>query len=132
MIQIPDIGTELEAIQKANIVRIDINIFFDHVGMWMFDQNWVPSKHDPSGYTEKGSRFDVDAYLKTLEDAGWTIRRWQFPRVSNGARAFKGEPWPVRSKTEITSKRDEYREKLMRYGADSTVDLSSVDLAYDM
>lgn len=80
----------------------------------------------------KPADFDLQAALDWCQANGYTVRTW-----SNGARAWKGTIWPIRTTREIIRKRREL-EQIVRakmrqdpgkwHSEETTLQL---DLAYD-
>ena len=83
--------------------------------------------HDiPISNDQKPADFDLEAALSWCEEHGWTVRRWP-----GGARAWKGTPWPIRTRWQIRKKRMEVERLAMRgYFGDANV--IGLDFALDM
>jgi hypothetical protein len=86
----------------------------------------------PDGHEIKSADFDLEAALAWCESNGYTVRRWP-----GGARAWKGEPWVIRTGWQIVKLRrklearwrTEFRRNPGRWSSFDT--LLSLDLAYD-
>lgn len=118
----------LDELNKRRINRLDFGIFDDKINVWLFDVNWQPSQKYPTdGAVAKPGEFDVDAFIESLEANGWTVFRWS----AYGARAFKGQPWPVRSKYEIIETRKRL-ENDDRRGVHHPYNVDALDLAYEL
>lgn len=87
--------------------------------------------------------FKLDESLKLLESRGWTVRRYIFQYdgepFNPGARAFRGQPWPIRRMDVIKDMRDKMTEfSYQRRGesgfktADGLELARGLDLAYDL
>jgi hypothetical protein len=72
----------------------------------------------------KPGGFDVEAALAVYEENGYTVRRWQ-----GGARAWKGDPQPVRTAAQIRARRAR-AERQARWRGLAGCSLSR-DFAYD-
>jgi hypothetical protein len=85
----------------------------------------APNRRDvPTGHEIKHAGFDLDAALAWCEDNGYTVRRWQ-----GGARAWKGEPWVIRTRAQISRMRE--RNTLRAMGGRGTGASLFLDYAYD-
>jgi len=73
--------------------------------------------------------FDLDGALAWCAENGYTVRQWP-----GGARAWRGKPWPIRSRSQIIRRRRDV-ERHVRYriatGKASDENLLSLDFAYD-
>lgn len=107
--------------------RIDVLKGSEFVQIWFFEPN--ERKAQEKNYYEKPKDFDLVAFLKIVESLGWTIRQWD-----NGARAFKGKPFPIRNATQIIAIRDRLTAEAIRNGGTHPrgLDLKELDLAYDL
>ena len=107
--------------------RIDFLKGLDCVQIWFFEP--AERQAQEKNYYEKPKDYDVEAFLKILEYYGWKIRRWD-----NGARAFRGEPFPIRSAMQIIKVRDRLTAEATRNGGTHPrgLDLKTLDLAYDL
>ena len=77
------------------------------------------------------SQFNLEGVLIWLEKHGYTVRRW-----SNGARAFLGAPWPIRTRREIYWKRQRMEAEVSRLikanPGKPTPGWTFLDFAFDM
>jgi len=107
--------------------RIDVLKGLDCVQIWFFEPGERQAQE--KNYYEKPKDFELVAFLKIVESIGWTVRQWD-----NGARAFKGEPFPIRSATQIIKIRDRLTAEAVRNGGTHPrgLDLKNLDLAYDL
>lgn len=82
-----------------------------------------------SDYREEPADYDVPAFLDRLQARGWSVRSWP-----GGARAWLGNPWPVRDASEIIRMRDRLEEEAWRNNGvhPRFGDARSLDLAYDL
>lgn len=86
----------------------------------------------PGGHEIKPADFDLEEALAWCEENGYTVRRWP-----GGARAWRGEPWAIRTGWQIVKLRRELEAKWRvefhrNPGRWSRFDtLLSLDLAYD-
>ena len=87
---------------------------------WLIDGRSIPLH----GGEIKPTGFDLEGTLAWCEANGYTVRRWE-----GGARAWKGEPWPVRTRAQILRKRSAVERQVFAGHADGR--LLSLDLAYD-
>ena len=60
----------------------------------------------------KPAGFDLEGVLARCEQNGYTVRRWQ-----GGARAWRGVPWPIRTRSQIWRRRAQAERLAMRGGA---------------
>ena len=67
----------------------------------------------------------VDA-LTWCRDNGYTVRQW-----TDGARAWHGKPWPIRTRAQIRRKRAQAEKQVNRTGGSENGSLLSLDFAYD-
>jgi len=108
--------------------RFDLNKLSDgRVRVTLFD------RHDGrdvarATYTIQG---DVEEIRNTLGDCGFSTYFWE-----TGARAFRGEPWPIRTRVQIWHKRrkleEQVRQRVLENGDVLCPEdaLLSLDLAY--
>ena len=89
---------------------------------------WTVDGRDvaPDG-AEVKAEFDLDNAVDWLQRHGYTVRRWP-----TGARAWKGQPWPIRTRSQIRRRRAEVERLAMSgyYGSDSCV--IGLDFALDI
>ena len=78
----------------------------------------------------KPDGFNLRGALTWCESNGYTVRRWH-----RGARAWKGEPWVIRTRAQIYHKRrqveQEVAEFIRRNPNRPTPGLTFLDFAYD-
>lgn len=91
---------------------------------WKQDGRDVP---DPKGANIKPLGFNLDGAIAWLEAHGYTVRRWP-----NGARAWKGTPWPIRTRGQIQRKREQVEKAVMAGRLDGGFNWTSLDFALDM
>jgi hypothetical protein len=80
---------------RGEITRMD---FIQFGALWQvrkFPYGWTAKTH-PLITEQKPTDFDLEAALNWCEQHHWQIRRWP-----GGARAWKGEPMPVRDASTI-------------------------------
>lgn len=71
--------------------------------------------------------FDLSVALETLEDAGWTVRRW-----ATGARAWRGPAMPVRTREQIIGMRRRQSRRLAEsHGQPEPEFTTFIDYAYE-
>jgi hypothetical protein len=73
----------------------------------------------------KPEDFDLAGALAWCQGHGYTVREW-----TGGARAWKGEPWVIRTRAQIARKRQQIEAEVRRGGGGGR-SLLSLDLAYD-
>ena len=92
---------------SANLVitRIDFTIVpvDGAVNIRKYGEGWTAST--PPAITSTNRTQSLEDMLSWLEEHGWTVRRWP-----GGARAFRGKPMPVRTRSAIQRLRDQFRE----------------------
>jgi hypothetical protein len=88
---------------------------------WLIDGRSIPLH----GGEMKPVDFDMEGALAWCEAHGYTVRRWE-----GGARAWKGAPWPIRTRAQILRKRSEVEREAL--AGHSSGNLLSLDFAYDM
>ena len=104
--------------------RIDFAVVPSGVAVtkfWLVDGRSVPlhvGEMKPPG-------FDLEAALAWCEAHGYTVRRWD-----GGARAWKGAPWPVRTRAQILRKRSAVERQVFAGYAGGH--LLTLDFALDM
>jgi hypothetical protein len=84
---------------------------------------------DPPMRMEDGSEqsFDLETTLSRLEQSGWTVRRW-----ATGARAWCGEPQPVRTREQIVAMRRRQSARLIEsHGRPEPQFTTFIDYAYE-
>jgi hypothetical protein len=91
-------------------------------GVAAYDVTFNPRIQTPTGTIS----FDLDKALHILEANGWIVRRWW-----SGARAWRGEIHPVRTRHEIHTVRRRI-EKQIRSGLATQGAHTSLDFAFDM
>jgi hypothetical protein len=104
--------------------RIDFAVVPSGVAVtkfWLIDGRSIPLH----GGEMKPAGFDLEEALDWCEANGYTVRRWD-----GGARAWKGEPWPVRTRTQILRKRSAVER--MVFAGHASGNLLSLDFAFDM
>jgi hypothetical protein len=79
----------------------------------------------PRGAEDKPAGFDLTAALAWCEQHGYTVRRWE-----GGARAWKGKPWPIRTREQILRKRGEVERQV--FAGHAGGHLLTLDFALDM
>ena len=84
---------------------------------WPLD--WVPGTQPVISYLN--NQITLDFAVEQLKIKGWTVRRWH-----KGARAWNGPLRPIRTKGQITNKREQFTRH-PRPG----IQLCTVDFAYD-
>ena len=112
---------------RRNPSRID---FTEHaqgvtvVKFWKCDGKDIPP---PEGASLHGPEFDLEEALAWCEAHGYTVRRWP-----GGARAWKGQPWVIRTRGRIRRRRVEV-ESMARAGQlPSDFYFTGLDFALDM
>ena len=73
----------------------------------------------------KPQSFDLEDALAWCRENGYSVRQW-----AGGARAWKGEPWVIRTRAQILRKRRQIEAEVRANGG-SKQSLLSLDLAYD-
>ena len=118
----------MPAVDKPKSVRIDVVKSPRAVVIRCYPEGWKDGQI-LSDYREEPADYDVDAFLARLRDRGWSVRTW-----GNGARAWLGEPWPIRSTNEIIRLRNRLDDEAWRNQGIHPVygDARSLDLAFDL
>jgi len=111
--------------QKRNPDRIDFTVTSENVIIIKFYR--ADGRDHPLPAEIKPAGFDLAGALAWCERNGYTIRRWP-----QGARAFKGEPWPIRAKAQIRKRRDEVESLAQRGYLPSGFYYGGLDFALDM
>jgi hypothetical protein len=88
---------------------------------WLIDGRSIPLH----GGEIKPTGFDLEGALAWCEANGYTVRRWE-----GGARAWKGAPWPIRTRAQILRKRSEVERQAL--AGRTSGNLLSLDFAFDM
>jgi hypothetical protein len=88
---------------------------------WLIDGRNVA----PRGAESRPANLDLDAALAWCEQHGYTVHRWE-----GGARAWRGAPWPVRTREQILRKRGEVERQVLSGHAGGH--LLALDFALDM
>jgi len=104
--------------------RIDFAIVPSGVAVtkfWLVDGRSIPAH----GGEMKPAGFDLEGALAWCEAHGYTVRRWD-----GGARAWRGVPWPVRTRAQIRRKRSEVER--MVFAGRASGNLLTLDFALDM
>jgi hypothetical protein len=103
------------------ITRVDLYQNPNGIFICKYAEGWTASTPAIARYTISDRSLDdlVDALQRT---SGWTVRRWP-----GGARAWRGKPMPIRSRTAILRKRDEVTRL-----HPSGVQVCTLDFALDM
>jgi hypothetical protein len=68
----------------------------------------------PHGTETKPAGFDLDAAIAWCEANGYTVLWWYDGAGNKSARAFRGEPWPVRRNWEVKRLRDQLNDAWLR------------------
>lgn len=110
------------------VTRIDFTVIGDGVLV----QKWgvVNDSYNPRSIVVESDvkqGFDLQSALAWCSTHGWTVHTWP-----GGARAWKGEPYPIRDARTIQRKRAELTKKLMLGQTDGTTGSYAYDLAYDL
>ena len=72
----------------------------------------------------KPAGFALADAIAWCQSNGYIVRQW-----AGGARAWKGIPWPIRTRAQIRRKREQAEKRTRRTGENSG--LLSLDFAYD-
>jgi hypothetical protein len=89
---------------------------------------------DPPMRMEDGSEqpFDLEATLARLEQAGWAVRQWRAGEAGVSARAWRGEPQPVRTREQIVAMRRRQVARLIEsHGKPEPQFTTFIDYAYE-
>ena len=92
---------------RGEITRCD---FFLSGGAWTvkkFPYGWTARTY-PITTEKKPAEFDIEETLAWCQENGWTVRRWP-----GGARAWKGEPLPIRDQRAVLIMRRRAENKLI-------------------
>lgn len=76
-----------------------------------------------TGTEVKSPDFDLTEALTWCTTHGYSIRQWD-----GGARAWKGEPWVIRTRSQVTRRR---RQAERQARAGRTTNLLSLDFAFE-
>lgn len=95
---------------RRNPDRIDFTQHAQGVTVVKFYKSDGRDVPDPEGACLRGPEFDLARALAWCEAHGYAVRRWP-----GGARAWKGQPWAVRTRQQIRRRRVEV-EGLVRGG----------------
>ena len=111
--------------------RIDFSVINDRIVMVQKFERCPADRRDRAISAEKKpADFDLDTALAWCEHNGYTVHRWH-----DGARAWKGEPWPIRTGNAILRKRALVERQtasfIRRHPRKPAPNLSSLNLAYD-
>ena len=106
------------------ITRIDLFQIPAGVLVHKYPHYWTAAT--PPASTTTNAAMSLDAMVAWLNENGWTVRRWP-----GGARAWKGEMLPVRSRYQIKRKREELKARWQEGNAQG-VQIHAIDLAYDL
>jgi len=112
---------------RKNPDRVDLFITSKGVTVtrfWHQDGRDVPS---PDGAELKPVDFPLADAIAWLKFNGYTVRQWP-----NGARAFKGQPWPIRNTAGILRRRAEVEALAQAGQLPSGFTWSALDFAYDL
>jgi len=114
----------------STITRIDITKSPVAVVIRCWADGWTASSA-LADYQEHPADYDIERLLGWLEQHGWTVRRYPWTNV---ARAWKGEPLPVRDNVGINRLRRRLTEEAQRNGGlhPRGIPLHSLDLRYDL
>jgi len=107
--------------------RVDLVIHSQGVTVtrfWHQDGRDVPS---PDGAELKPVDFPLADAIAWLKANGYTVRQWP-----NGARAFRGQPWPIRNTAGILRRRAEVEALAQAGRLPSSFAWSALDFAYDL
>lgn len=75
----------------------------------------------------KPSDFDLTAALAWCEAHGYTIRQWD-----GGARAWRGEPWAIRTRSQIARRRQQAERPARQHSrAGRSTSLLSLNFAFE-
>lgn len=110
---------------RGKITRID---FVQPNGRWVVNKypyGWT-AKTRPLTSETKDETFDLESALTWCETHGWTVRRWP-----GGARAFLGEPMPVRDANTIKRMRRQVDQAMAGLVMGQNAERLHYDLAYD-
>ena len=104
--------------------RIDFAVVPSGVAVTKF---WLVEGRSVSllGSEMKPAGFDLEEALAWCEANGYTVRRWD-----GGARAWRGLPWPIRTRAQILRKRSEVERQAL--AGRSGGNLLGLDFAFDM
>lgn len=118
--------TQRETVLDKPITRIDLRQVRDGVLVEKYAAGWVAST-PPVPPSKVNKEMTLEEMIAWLQASGWTVRTW-----TGGARAWLGEPVPVRAKVNLEYARKRLIElKGLGYGPLQKVDIDSLDLYYD-
>ena len=78
----------------------------------------------PTSTEIKPAEFALATALAWCRDNGYTVRQW-----ADGARAWHGKPWPIRTRAQIRRKREQAEKQVARTGGKGS--LLMLNFAYD-
>lgn len=107
---------------RGEITRIDFIVNLDGVRVKKWPFGWT-FKTPPISDEQKPPAFNLDEALDWCQRNGWTVRRYP-----GGARAWKGEPQPVRDRATIQFMRKGIQRDFVNGRMDPR---SNFDLAFD-
>lgn len=115
----------------ANPDRIDFSVVNGRIVLVLKFEHCPADRRDRVISAEKKpTNFDLDAALAWCEEHGYTVHRWHA-----GARAWKGTPWVIRTRSQIWRKRKQIERQvasfIRRHPGKPTPNLSFLDFAYD-
>lgn len=107
------------------ITRVDMKANVNGVFVQQFEDGWTAMTPPVERHTNaETSLADMVAWFK---QRGWTVREWP-----GGARAFRGQPMPVRTKGEILRLRRRIDLDAMLKRLPPGVQAHALDLAVDL
>ena len=105
--------------EQIQIGRIDMLQVPDGVRVMKWPLDWAPGTPPVVNYlNQEMSILEMTAFL---ESKGWIIRRWP-----TGARAWKDKLRPIRTRSQIWRKREQYSRHPL-----PNMELHAVDFAFD-
>jgi len=104
--------------EQARTDRIDFTILNDSTVLVTKMVRYKKQRRDIPHMNEQHApgTFDLEAALQWCEMNGYTVQTW--PKHENrtlGARAWKGNPWPIRTRYQIVLLRQELEDECMAY-----------------
>jgi len=109
---------------RGPITRIDFRQTPHGWHVAKYPYGWTASTR-PLYQEDKPAGFDLEAALAWCQANGWSVRRWP-----GGARAWKGQPLPIRSAVDIIRLRRRLETQYTNYG--DSGGLRIYDLAFDL
>ena len=106
---------------RGEITRVDFVREHDGWLVKKFPIGWS-AKTRPLTTETKPADFDLESALAWCQSHGWTVYRWD-----GGARAWKGQPKPIRDRATILTMRRKLTESLWKGESDNC---SHFDLAF--